>query len=90
MAWHKEVMKQKYNDPDRLKCYLDTVYGPGNWRVEVGDATVVDFRYRTDKNLYIQIKSNNRWMISLTRPWQEVSNLNAVILLTLRGAALRG
>ncbi|GAB1314606.1 hypothetical protein MFIFM68171_04816 [Madurella fahalii] len=53
MAWHKKVMKQKYNDPDKLKEYLDAVYGPGNWRVEV--------------------KSNNRWMIGLTRPWQEVS-----------------
>ncbi|KAK3377250.1 hypothetical protein B0T24DRAFT_237276 [Lasiosphaeria ovina] len=51
MAWYKNVMKQKYNDPDKLKAYLDTVYGPGNWMVEV--------------------RSNNRWMISLTRPWQE-------------------
>ncbi|KAK0712483.1 hypothetical protein B0T26DRAFT_714455 [Lasiosphaeria miniovina] len=51
MVWHKKIMKQKYNDPDQLKVYLDTVYGSGNWMVEV--------------------RSNNRWMISLTRPWQE-------------------
>ncbi|KAK1752026.1 hypothetical protein QBC47DRAFT_416510 [Echria macrotheca] len=51
MAWHKKVMKQKYNDPDKLREYLDATYGPGNWRVEV--------------------KSTNRWMIALTRPWKE-------------------
>ncbi|KAM7213292.1 hypothetical protein V8F06_011303 [Rhypophila decipiens] len=51
MAWHKKVMKQKYNDPDELKAYMNATYGEQNWMVE--------------------IKSNNRWMISLTRPWQE-------------------
>jgi hypothetical protein len=33
-GWHEQILRQKYNDPRRLKEYLDEAYGPGNYLVK--------------------------------------------------------
>ncbi|KAI0378688.1 hypothetical protein F5Y04DRAFT_143530 [Hypomontagnella monticulosa] len=32
-SWHNVVLKQKYNDPLKLKATLDGIYGKGQYRV---------------------------------------------------------
>ncbi|KAK0725506.1 hypothetical protein B0H67DRAFT_570708 [Lasiosphaeris hirsuta] len=34
-GWHEEVMRQKYNDPRKLKDFLDKTYGSGNYLVKI-------------------------------------------------------
>ncbi|KAI1759184.1 hypothetical protein GGR53DRAFT_471605 [Hypoxylon sp. FL1150] len=34
-AWHEVVLRQKYNDPTRLKASLDSIYGPGRYIVKI-------------------------------------------------------
>ncbi len=35
VTWHVVVLRQKYNDPLKLKNTLDTLYGEGNYKVKV-------------------------------------------------------
>ncbi|KAH7311522.1 hypothetical protein B0I35DRAFT_438242 [Stachybotrys elegans] len=32
--WFEQVMRQKYNDPVKLRDYLDETYGPDNYLVK--------------------------------------------------------
>ncbi|KAK3346875.1 hypothetical protein B0T25DRAFT_553072 [Lasiosphaeria hispida] len=34
-GWHEELMRQKYNDPRKLKDFLDKTYGFGNYLVKI-------------------------------------------------------
>ncbi|KAI0097136.1 hypothetical protein F4814DRAFT_453665 [Daldinia grandis] len=35
-AWHEVVLKQKYNDPRKLKNTLDSLYGNDNYKIKSG------------------------------------------------------
>ncbi|KAI1799226.1 hypothetical protein F4811DRAFT_544927 [Daldinia bambusicola] len=34
-TWHEVVLRQKYNDPQKLKNSLDSMYGPDRYKVRV-------------------------------------------------------
>ncbi|KAI1642504.1 uncharacterized protein F4817DRAFT_294798 [Daldinia loculata] len=34
-TWYEVVLKQKYNDPQKLKSSLDSMYGQGRYKVKI-------------------------------------------------------
>jgi len=79
--WHEVVLRQKYNDPRKLKESLDTMYGQGGYQVKVRSPSILHmYRHHIrcwlptscaidqGQSVYLETSSTTRWSILHSPP----------------------